>query len=320
MNAARGAVRSRVGSVLAMVLSLASCATVMPKCELAVPGKQSASTVSCGSTAAPPPNYQHIVVIMEENRTWSTVGGVGFRDPDMPYMRSLAKGCTTFTKWTETNTSQSSLTQYVGLTTGVDNHATVDDCAPSASCRSTDDNVFRQVRSAGGSARNYVEGATTGCSAKGNSAKHVPALYMYGTYRTGVDAHDDHSFCAAEVRPLTELDVGHLPTFALITPSARHDGHDCGNATVDAFASSLLSKILESPTYKAGGTAVMVLYDEDSPVPNLIIAPTAVAGAVATARAGHASMLRTWEEMLGLPVMRQGQLIGAISLRGPAHI
>jgi len=305
---------------LAMVVSLASCATVTPKCTQAVPAPPAVSKAYCGSTASPPRNYQHIVVIMEENRTWSSVGGVGFKDPAMPYVRSLAKGCTTFTNWTETNRSQSSLTQYVGLTTGVDNRATVDDCTPSTTCRSTDDNVFRQVRLAGGTARSYVEGATTGCSAKGNSAKHVPALYMDGTYRVGGTAHDDHSFCAAEVRPFTEFDVDHLPTFALITPNAIHDGHDCGNATVDAFAGSLLSKILDSPTYAAGSTAVMVLYDEDSPVPNLVIAPTAVAGVVGTPRAGHAAMLRTWEEMLGLPVMRQGQLIDAISLRGPAHI
>ena len=40
----------------------------------------------CGSAAAPPTHYDHIVVIMEENRTWSLVGGVGFGDPFMPFL------------------------------------------------------------------------------------------------------------------------------------------------------------------------------------------------------------------------------------------
>lgn len=272
----------------------------------------------CGRTTAPPAKYKHIVVVMNENRTWSTVGGVGFGS--MPYLSSLARQCTTFSSWTETNTTQNSLNQYIGLTSGISNTATVNDCSPSATCRSTDDNIFRQVRRAGGTARNYVEGATTGCSAAGNAAKHVPALYYYGTYTDATGTHSDHDFCNTEVRPLTELDPNNLPTFAMVTPNLCNDGHDCGNATVDAWDKAFLPKILNSAAYAAGDTFVAVLYDEDHPVPNLLMAPTANAGINNTAGAGHAAMLKTWEEMLGLPVMQQGQLPGAISLRGPAHL
>ena len=41
----------------------------------------------------------------------------------------------------------------------------------------------------------YVEGATTGCSASGNAAKHIPALYYFGTYTDGTGTHnEDHIF------------------------------------------------------------------------------------------------------------------------------
>jgi acid phosphatase len=250
-----------------------------------------------------------VVVIINENRRWQDVGGVGFGS--MPYLHSLAQQCSTFADWTETNTSQASLTQYIGLTSGIDNPATVDDCSPSATCRSTDDNIFRQVRNAGGTARTFVEGATTGCSAAGNAAKHVPALYYYGG--------QDHDACGAEVRPLGELDADHLPTFAMIIPNLCHDGHDCGNDVVDAWARSTLGPILAGADYRAGDTAVFVAYDEDHPVPNLLIAPTAIGGVLSTKRAGHAAELKTWEQMLGLPVMHQGQLPTAISLRKPTH-
>jgi hypothetical protein len=250
------------------------------------------------------------VVLVEENRRWTDVGGVGFGS--MPYLHSLAEQCTTFADWTETNTAQNSLTQYIGMTSGVDNPATVDDCSPSASCRSTDDNIFRQVRGTGGTARTFVEGPTHGCSAVGNATKHVPALYYYGG--------TDHAACGAEVRPLDELDVDHLPTFTMIIPNLCNDGHNCGNDTVDSWARHVLSSVLAGADYRAGSTAVFVMYDEDHPVPNLVIAPTAHTGALATAGAGHAAALRTWEEMLGLPLMHQGQLSTAISLRSPAHI
>jgi len=58
-----------------------------------------------------------------------------------------------------------------------------------------------------------VEGATTGCSASGTAAKHVPGLYYFGTYTDGSGSHDDHDFCNAEVRPYGEFDVNNLPTY-----------------------------------------------------------------------------------------------------------
>ena len=284
------------------------------------PTNPTTTTTPCGSSAAPPARYQHVVVIMEENRTWADVGGVGFADPNMPYLHDLGSKCTAFSDWTETNTSQNSLNQYIGLTSGVSNPLTVDDCSPSTTCQSTDDNIFRQVRVSGATARNFVEGATTGCSAAGNADKHIPDLYFYGTYTDGSGVHNDHDFCNTEVRPLSELDVNNLPTFSILTPNLCNDGHDCANANVDAWAAQHIQPILDSSAYAAGTTAVFVLYDEDRPVPNLIIAPTASPGPNATAGAGHPAALRAWEDMLGLPVMAQPAVQGAISLRSAAHI
>jgi hypothetical protein len=243
---------------------------------------------------------------MEENRTWPQVGGPGFSA--MPYTHSLAEDCSFYTNWLETNPHQNSLTQYIGLTSGVDNPATVNDCLPSA-CHSTTNNIFRQVRRAGGTARTYVEHATRGCNGRYHPA-NVPALYYFGAH--------DHSFCRKEVRPLGELDVNRLPTFAMIVPTLCDNGHDCGNDSVDAWLKVHLSSILASKGYRSRTTAVFVIYDEDRPVPNLLLAPTARAGAIVTTVASHSSALRTIEEMLGLPVLRSVQ--GAPSLRASAHV
>ena len=122
---------------------------------------------TCGIPAPHPSRYRSVVVFAFENRTWSTVGGVGF-GTGMPYLHGLAQRCASFSDWTETDTTQSSLTQYVGQVTGARRAGTVNDCQPSPTCSTTADNIFRQARRAGEKAINYVEGATTGCSNGGN--------------------------------------------------------------------------------------------------------------------------------------------------------
>jgi hypothetical protein len=278
-------------------------------------GSDASAGSVCGSTTSPPAHYQHVVVFSFENRTWSNVG-LGFSASTMPYLHSLASQCSFFSDWTETNTSQNSLTQYIGETSGVNNTSTVNDCNPSPSCQSVDDNIFRQVRVKGGTARNYVEGATTGCSASGNAAKHVPGLYYFGTYTDATGSHNDHDFCNTEVRPYTEFDVNNLPTYAFITPTLCNDGHDCNDATVDAWARTNIQRVLDSPAYQAGTVAVFVWYDEDHPTPNLQIAPTSHKGDITQTGVGtHAALLKTIEDMLGLPIMTQGQMAGATDLR-----
>ena len=172
------------------------------------------------------------------------------------------------------------------------------------------------MRGAGGTAEELREGATAGCSASGNAAKHIPALYYFGTYTDGTGSHNDHDFCNAEVRPYSEFDVNNLPTYAFITPTQCNDGHDCNDATVDAWASTNIQRVLDSAAYKAGTTAVVVWYDEDHPVPNLHIAPTSHKGDITqVAWEPDAALLKTIEDLLGVTFMNQGQLPGATDLR-----
>ena len=274
-------------------------------------------TAPCGRVTAPPAHYAHVVVIMEENRTWtggrSPAVGLGFSPTKMPFLHSLSTKCAGYTHWAETNASQDSLTQYIGLTSGVNNPKTVNDCSPSATCRSVDNNIFRQVRSTtGGTARDFVDGATTTCSAQGNAVRHIPAMYYYGG--------TDHTYCATEVVPLSRMDPNHLPTFAVISPTLCHDGHDCGDPSVDAWAKPTLTSLINGADYKAGTTLIVVVWDEDAQVPNLLIAPTAHVGLIGSTAGSHAGLLKTVEQALGLPVMNQGQLPTAISLRTSAHL
>jgi len=250
-------------------------------------------STACNNGQAAPAQYQKVVVFSFENRTWPSVGGAGFGS--MPYLNALAQSCSYFSSWTETNPNQNSLTQYVGQVTGAAQPGVVNDCSPSATCSTTANNIFRQARAAGKTAINYVEGATTGCSASGNAAKHIPSLYMWGA--------DDRSFCSAQTRPYSEFNVNNLPNFSFITPTLCNDGHDCSNSTVNSWASTNVQRVLNSSAYRAGQVAVFIWYDEDTPVPNMQIAPTARPGPFNASGHGYASTLKAWESMLGFPCL-----------------
>jgi len=273
----------------------------------APPGTTAAARAVCGNPGAPPAGYSSVVVFSFENRTWSTVGGPGFGG--MPYLHSLAAKCTYFTDWTETDTGQNSLTQYTGVLTGARQPGTVNDCSPSFACSTRADNLFRQARASGLTAINYVEGATSACSASGNAAKHVPVLYFWGA--------DDRAHCNEQVRPLADFDPNAPPNFAFITPTLCNDGHDCRNDTVDVWARAHIKPVLDGAAYRAGTVAVFVWYDEDHPVPNLWITPTADAGAQSLEGAGAMGTLAAWESMLGLPCLANA--CGAPNMRRAAN-
>jgi hypothetical protein len=306
--------RRRISAALAAILVLAAIVTVACSAsavsgDTAVPNQK-----VCGKPGAPA-LHQKVVVFAFENRSWPDVGGAQFQS--MPYLRSLAKQCSTFANYTEPDTAQDSATQYVGQDAGSTANTVLNDCSPGPSCRSTQNNIFRQVRRAGLVPRSFVEGATTGCSASGNAAKHIGAMYFFGAYKDKAGSHTDHQFCSREVRPFSEFRPGHLVNFSFVTPTLCNDGHDCDNATVDRWAAKSVQAVISSADYRAGRVTVFIWYDEDHPVPNMQIGLHAKAGVKMTP-VDYGSTLRAWEDLLGLPHIAHA--IGAVNMRHLAGI
>ena len=303
--AVQGDTTFETSETLSVTLSAATSATLVRPTGVGTIINDDAG--SCGIAAAHPTRYTSVVVFAFENRTWSDVG-MGF-GTGMPYLHALGQRCPYFKDWTETDTNQNSLTQYTGQVTGARQAGTVDDCSPSASCSTQANNIFRQARKAGRTAVNYVEGATSPCSASGNASKHIPDLYMWGS--------DDRTYCTAQVQPFSQFNPNQLPNFAFITPTLCDDGHDCANTTVDNWAKAHVQPVLNSNAYKAGRVAVFIWYDEDHPVPNMWITPTGHTGALSPTGAGYAGTLKAWESMLGLPCLANA--CTAPDMRTPAN-
>jgi len=139
-----------------------------------------------------------------------------------------------------------------------------------------------------------------------------------GTDRAACRQDDIPLGSAAAGNFISALTSDTLPTFSLVAPNLCDDTHDCGVATGDQFLRTLLPQILSSRAYRSGKTAVFVVWDEDSYIPNLVIAPSVIPGTISPTAVNHYGLLRATEEMLGLPLL--GQAARATSLRTVFHI
>jgi hypothetical protein len=85
-----------------------------------------------------------------------------------------------------------------------------------------------------------------------------------------------------------------------------NDTHDCSTATGDAWLQAWVPKILASTAYQSRNTAVFIVYDEYTAMPTMFVTPSTVAGTVSATKFSHFSLLRTTEEMLGIPTYLGG--------------
>jgi hypothetical protein len=115
-----------------------------------------------------------------------------------------------------------------------------------------------------------------------------------------------NAWCNAHDLDLSAFNPNALPDLSFIIPKNTSNWHDNTNAEGDAWLQTHLTPLLNSAQYASGDTAVFFLTDEDSPVVNALIAPSVTPGSLVTANGNpvsHYAGLRTFEEMLGLPLL-----------------
>ena len=271
----------------------------------ALPGAAAASR-ACGTAATPPGTYEHVVWIVMENHAYSQIVG----SPSAPYLNRLARSCGLATRFSaETHPS---LPNYIAMTSGSP-QGIADDDGPSAH-RLTAASIFSQLGPGGWRALQESMPSACGLDNAGRYAvRHNPAAY-YTNLRGA---------CLTNDVPLTGTpDLA--ARFTFVTPNVCHDMHDCSVATGDAWLKGFLPKVLGSPEYRAGKTAVFVTWDEDdhsssNHVATLVLAPSVKPGTKSGAAFDHYSMLRTTEQLLGLKTFL-GRAATAKSMRGAFNL
>jgi hypothetical protein len=260
----------------------------------------SPTTSPAGSTPAGK-GYEHVIWVWMENHTYGQVIG----SSGAPYETMLARRFGTATRYSSVGSP--SLPNYIGATSG-STQGISDDHGPSTHAL-TVDNIFRQVRKAGKSERSFQESMPTNCVLSPTDAyavKHNPAAYYTGG--------GDRAACRADDVPFSNLlPSGTLPTFSFVTPDLCHDTHDCSVAVGDAWLKAFLPPLLASDEYRAGTTVIFVVWDEYTPMPNIVVSPTVQSGTISAQPFDHYSLLRTTEELLGLPLL--GRAASAASMR-----
>ena len=224
-----------------------------------------------------------------ENKAYSQVIG----SSAAPYINSLAQKCGLATNYTAV--SHPSLPNYIAMTSGSTQGITDDN--PPAAHPLTAPSIFSQL---GSNWRSLDESMTTNCQPVDGgtyAVRHNPA-----TYYTSIAPQ-----CLTQDVPL-----GSTPdlsaAFTFITPNLCNDMHDCSVSTGDTWLSNEMPKIFSSPQYQSGDTAVFLTWDEDDTsagnhVPTLVMSPSTLPGTTSATGFTHYSMLRSTEEMLGLPLL-----------------
>jgi chitodextrinase len=268
------------------------------------------SSGPCGTTTAPPSSWQHVVWVVMENKQYGQIIG----SPSAPYINSLASQCSLATSFYAV--AHPSLPNYIAMVSGSTQGIT-DDSGPSSHPLSAA-SIFSQLGSGGW--KSLEEDMPSNCymSNSGNYAvRHNPA-----TYFTNITSQ-----CAAQ-----DVALGSTPDlsarFTFVTPNICNDMHSCPTQsdvttevkTGDTWLSTFIPKLTSSAEYKAGNTVIVLTWDEDdystsnaNHIATIVISPSTPAGAKVATRYDHYSLLRTTEELLGLPFIANAASAGSMA-------
>ena len=247
--------------------------------------------------AAQPATWEHVIWIWFENKPSTSIIG----SPDASYITTLAASCALAMDYH--GITHPSLPNYLAATSGSTN-GVADDGGPAAHPLAGP-SLFGQVGAAGKEWRSYEESMPSPCALASSgtyAVKHNPAAY-FTAVRTDCARWD------VGLDQLTaDLGADHLPAFALVTPDLCHDMHSCSVSAGDTWLRRTLPTLLSSSIYAHGTTAILITWDEDDSahgnrVPLLVVAPSVAPQTRIGAKLDHYSLLRTTEQMLGLPFL-----------------
>lgn len=304
----------RVLSFALLLLALSSCGTSGSSTEVFP-----SSTFTPSPTVAPNQPVlaallpiKTVFLILMESYPWSAVRGY-------PYISKLTSqiGAYATQYYKPPGTVLLSLPQYIWLEAGDSLGITTDD-DPSTVPQTTTSHLTTQLTAAGISWKEYAEGISgTNCPLADSgkyAVRHNPFVYF-----ADVTENNDPTSanCIAHVRPYTELarDLTNntVSRYNFITPDLCDDMHDpCSSDPIgqgDTWLSQQVPIIMNSQAYKSGG-AIFITWDNSDysaadPIGMIVLSPYIKAvGYSNSIHYDHSSMLKTMEEIFGVPLIR----------------
>jgi acid phosphatase len=253
------------------------------------------------------PSLGHVVLLVEENQSYSSVIG----NSAWPYLNSLASSNGVATQYY--GNTHPSIGNYFMMTTG--QILTNDDTQTPASFPVSVDNIIRHLLTAGKTWKAYAESLPSAGYTGGNVVgsdnnmyyvRHNPFPYLTDVQNSSTQKMNLVPF----TQLATDLANNQLPQFSYIVPDGGHDAHDGTPAQADAWLQQNLPALLASPPFQPGGDGVLfITFDESftsdtayggGQIATVVIGPNVKSGYQSTTLYQHQSLLRTMMEALGI--------------------
>ena len=296
--------------------ALAACVAVAAVGVAAPSATAGPLATACTGRAGHPATYRHVLVILMENHS----AGQIIASPKTPYITRVARACGWASRFH--SITHPSLPNYLALASGSTAGITTDCTA----CRSTGPSIFEQLETGGRSWRAYQESMPSPCLRADHGRyvmRHNPPVY-FTRLRATCPASDVPMGTPASGALRHALRQNILPAFSFLTPDACHDMHDCPKSAGDAWLKSWLPLVLANTAYQNGEVVVFLTFDEgrggfvgeschlhptdpSCHVATIVISPYVTPGTVSRTEFTHYSLLRTTENLLGLPLLGHAQ-------------
>jgi hypothetical protein len=256
----------------------------------AMPGASSASTTNSAI-----PRYQHIVEIMMENTSYSTIIG----NPLAPNLNALASEYGLATNYfgvthpSEPNYVANIGGSFFGIQDDNQFYCTPDLASTDPNCAGTTvdhtitaQSLAGQLTAAGLTWRGYFQSLPpipptgvikTGPDANGpytfKSPSNSVALYAskHNPFVNFTDSQDALANMVPDTQLAADLAAGHLADYSLIVPDQCHDMHGTGGCSEtnglisagDSYVGATVSAIMASKAWQKGRNAIVITWDED---------------------------------------------------------
>ena len=255
--------------------------------------------VLCLAAQAQVPSSKHVVLVLEENHSYSSV----MNSSSMPYLKSLASKYTLLTNY-YANTHPS-IGNYFMLTTGqiITNN---DGYSGTVSA----DNIVRRILTAGKTWKSYAESLPSTGYTGGDKYPYCKHHNPFAYFTDVVNSSNQKQNLVSFNQFKTDLSNNQLPDFSFVIPNKCHDAHDCSLATADSWLKSNIGPLLSSAAFQSGGDGILaILFDESSSsdtthggghVVMVVVGPKVKRAYKSTTFYQHQAVLRTALKALGI--------------------
>ena len=266
--------------------------------------------VSPSETPAPKPlvpDFEHIAIIMFENKEFGSVIG----NSDMPNYNQLARDYTLLTQYYAV--THPSLPNYLALmggdTFGIDRNCN--------DCFIDEPSLPDLIEASGRTWKTYQEDMPSPCFL-GDTDKYVQKHNPFVFFD---NIRLNQARCEQSVVPLTtlqsDIETNSLPNFFFIMSNLCNSSHDCPLATSDAWLTNLLAELVPALDATAEPYVIFMLFEEGQGnhsccglpesaggrVPFVIYSPLVKNGFEDATPYTHYSLLKTISQAWGLPYL-----------------